>query len=108
GQVNFPFLYHAARRRIHGDNRFRSPLPEPARIALVDSGLRAGPNMREFTAAETSFLRAWAPAVLVAPLRLALSLADRKRRGLFNLPSLNTAIVVLTSVDDPLDERHRD
>ena len=80
-----------------------------ARIALVDSGLRAGPNMREFTAGEMSFIRAWVPAVLVAPLRLALSLADQKRLGLFNLPSLNTAIVVLTSVDDdPLDDHHRD
>lgn len=81
----------------------------PARTALVDSGLRAGPNMREFTSAEISFLSAWAPAVLVLPLGLALSLADQKRRGLFSLPSLNTAIVVLTSVDDsPLGDHHRD
>jgi len=108
-QVNLPFLLHGSRRRVHVDNRFRSPLPVPARIALVDSGLRAGPNMREFTAAEMSFLSAWAPAVLVAPLRLALSLADEKRRGSFSVPSLHTAIVVLTSVDEaPLDDCHRD
>lgn len=81
----------------------------PVRTALVDSGLRAGPNMREFSAAEMSFLRAWAPAAVVTPLNLALSLADQKRRGLFTLPSLNTAIVVLTSVDDsPLGDHHRD
>ena len=90
-------------------NRFHSPLPVPARTALVDAGLRAGPDMREFTTAEMSFLHAWAPAVVVAPLNLALSLADRKRRGLFSLPSLNTAIVVLTSVgDSPLGDHHRD
>ncbi len=90
------------------DNRFLSPLPMPARTALVDCGLRAGPNMREFRAAEMSFLRAWAPAVVVMPLGLALSLADQKRRGLFNLPSLNTAIVILTSADDsPLGDHHR-
>lgn len=65
--------------------------------------------MREFSAAEMSFLRAWAPAVVVTPLGLALSLADQKRRGQFNLPSLNTAIVVLTSVNDsPLGDHHRD
>jgi hypothetical protein len=47
--------------------------------------------------------------VVVAPLSLALSLTDQKRRGLFNLPSLNTAIVVLTAVDGaPLNDRHRD
>jgi hypothetical protein len=56
-----------------------------------------------------SFVRAWAPAMLALPLDLALSLADRKRRGLFALPSLNTAIVVLTSVDhSPLGDHHRD
>jgi hypothetical protein len=81
----------------------------PARTALVDSGLRGGPNMREFTSAEMSFVRAWAPAMLVLPLGLALSLADQKRRGLFGLPSLNTAIVVLTSTgDSPLGDHHRD
>ena len=65
--------------------------------------------MREFTAAEMSFLRAWAPAVLVVPLTLALSLADQKRRGMLSLPSLDTAIVVLTSLDDlPFGDHHRD
>lgn len=65
--------------------------------------------MREFSPAEMSFLREWAPAVLVAPLALTLSLADQKRRGLFNLPSLNTAIVVLTSLgDSPCGDHHRD
>jgi hypothetical protein len=55
------------------------------------------------------WLRVWKPEALVAPLGLALSLASRKQLGLFDLPSLNTAIVVLTSLDEsPLAPRHRD
>jgi hypothetical protein len=81
----------------------------PARTALIDTGLRGGPNMREFTSAEMSFVRAWAPAMLVLPLDLALSLGHEKRHGRFGLPCLKAAIVVLTSVDDsPLADHHRD
>jgi hypothetical protein len=51
----------------------------------------------------------WAPEALVLPLGMALTLANRKQHGLFDLPSLNKAIVVLTSLDDtPLAPRHRD
>jgi len=51
----------------------------------------------------------WAPEALVLPLGMALTLANRKQYGLFDLPSLNKAIVVLTSFDDtPLATRHRD
>ena len=64
--------------------------------------------MSEFSPEELPWLRAWSPAVLVLPLRLALSLADQKRCGAFHLPSLNTAIVVLTSADDSLADYHRD
>jgi hypothetical protein len=65
--------------------------------------------MCEGTVEDLPWLRVWAPEVLVLPLDLALSLADRKQRGLFDLPSLNTAIVVLTSIDDsPLADHHRD
>jgi len=36
-------------------------------------------------------------------------LADQKHRGLFDLPSLSKAMVVLTSIDDsPLADHHRD
>jgi hypothetical protein len=46
---------------------------------------------------------------LVLPLGLALSFADQKGRGLLHLPSLNTAISVLTSLcDAPLEDHHRD
>jgi hypothetical protein len=51
----------------------------------------------------------WAPEALVLPLGMAITLANRKQHGLFDLPSLNKAIVVLTSFDDtPLAPRHRD
>ena len=88
---------------------FRSPLPEPARIALLETGLQAGPGMCQGTVDDLPWLRRWAPTALALPLGLALSLADRKERGLFDLPSLNTAMIVLTSIDDsPLGDRHRD
>ncbi len=65
--------------------------------------------MREFTAGEISSLRFWNPEALVAPLHLALALAERKQRGLFDLPSLDTALVVLTSIEDsPFGDRERD
>jgi hypothetical protein len=76
---------------------------------LLEAGFRAGPNMCEATIEDLPWLRVWAPEVLVLPLDLALSLADRKQRGLFDLPSLKTAIVVLTSIrDSPLADHHRD
>lgn len=88
---------------------FRFPLPTPARIALLETGFRAGPDMCDFAAEDIHWMRGWAPEALVLPLGLALSLADQKQRGLFDLPSLNTAMIVLTSVDDsPLADHHRD
>jgi hypothetical protein len=65
--------------------------------------------MCEGTVEDLPWLRVWAPEVLVLPFDLALSLANEKQRGLFDLPSLNTAIVVLTSIaDSPLADHHRD
>lgn len=61
------------------------------------------------TMEDLPWLRIWAPSAIALPLSLALSLADQKERGLFALPSLNTAMIVLTSIDDsPLADRHRD
>jgi hypothetical protein len=88
---------------------FPLPTPTPARTALLEAGFRPGPNMCECTVDDLPWLRVWSPEVLVLPFGLALSLANRKQLGLFELPSLNTAIVVLTSLDDtPLAGRHRD
>ena len=65
--------------------------------------------MCEFSVEDLPWLSQWAPEALVLPLGLALSLADRKVRGLFDLPSLSTALVVLTSLEDsPLVDHHRD
>src|SRR5580658_2399320 len=80
-----------------------------ARFALLEAGLLAGTNMCEGNLDDLPWLRVWAPAALVLPLDLALSLADRKERGLFELPSLKTAIVVLTTLGETLlVYHHRD
>jgi hypothetical protein len=65
--------------------------------------------MCAFLVTDLPGLRQWAPEALVLPLDVALFLADRKQRGLFDLPSLNTAILVLTRLaDSPLPRHHRD
>ena len=85
------------------------PLAITVRIALLDTRLRTDSNIRLFESQHLGGLQEYAPEAIVAPLDLALSLADQKTRGLFDLPSLNVAIVVITSVDDsPLAEHHRD
>ena len=107
--MNLPSLWRGLRPRVPANQQFCSPLPAPARIALLEAGFQPGPNMCEGTVEGLASLRFWAPEVLVLPLDLALALADRKLRGLFDLPSLDTAIVVLTSVDDSLlADHHRD
>jgi len=106
--MGFSWIFRKRWLRVSLGEEFYSPLPVPARTALLDTGFCAGPNMSEFSPEEIPWLRAWEPAMLVTPLRTALDLADQKRRGIFNLPSLNTAMVVLTSADDSLADHHRD
>jgi hypothetical protein len=102
-------LWRGLRPHALVEDRFCFPLPEPARIALLEAGFPAGLNMCEFAVEDLPWLRIWAPEALVLPLGLALSLADQKQRGLFDIPSLNTALIVLTSRDDsPLADHHRD
>jgi hypothetical protein len=85
------------------------PIQKRARIALLDAHFRESAEVRHFAMDEIPWMRSWSPEALVLPLDLALSLSDQKRRGLFDLPSLDTAIVVLTSFDDsPLADHHRD
>jgi hypothetical protein len=89
--------------------QFIFPLSGPVRVALLEEGFRADANVRTFSPYDMVRLRSYAPEALVAPLDLALSLADRKRRGILDLPSVRTAIVVLTSSEDsPLTDDHRD
>lgn len=104
----FPSFLRGLRQCVPADpaQLFCFPLPAPARIALLEPGFRAGPNMFECAVDDLS---GCAPEALVLPLGMALTLANRKQHGLFDLPSLNKAIVVLTSLDDtPLAPRHRD
>jgi hypothetical protein len=89
--------------------QFTFPLSGPVRVALLEEGFRTDANVRVCAPGDMVWLRSYAPEALVAPLDLALSLADRKRRGILDLPSVRTAIVVLTySEDSPLADDYRD
>lgn len=85
------------------------PLNFGGRIALLEGGFHPSRNVREFAAVDLGALVRYEPEALVCPLDVALSLADLKLRGLFALPSLSMALVVLTRLDDsPLADHHRD
>jgi hypothetical protein len=76
---------------------------------LLDTKFEAAPNQPRFTGDEIRGVQAWEPQVLVLPLSLALTLADQKQRGCFDILSLDTAIVALTSTEDsPIADHHRD
>lgn len=108
-QVTFPFWLRGPARRGAVAEPFWFPLPVPARTALVEAGFRAGPNMRAFAAEEMEMVEKWGPEAIVLPLHLALSLAEQKRCERLVLPSVDTAIVVLTSVHAPsLSDHDRD
>src|ERR1700689_1927051 len=88
---------------------FCFPLSGPVRIALLEAGFQADRNIREFAPDDVVRMHSYAPDAFVAPLGVALSLADQKARGLFDLPSLRTAVVVLPSLDDsPFADHPRD
>lgn len=96
------------RVRVEAES-FRFPLPGPVRIALLEGKFQPDPNMRECSVHDLAWLRSYSPDALVAPLDVALFLADRRKRGFIDLPNLKTALVVLTSFDDaPLSGHARD
>jgi hypothetical protein len=103
-------LLRGLRRRAHAkEPELYFPIRKAARVALLEANFRKTSQMRTFTLQDMPWLRVWQPDGLVLPLGLALTLADQKQRGLFDLPSLVTAIVVLTSPDEtPLADHHRD
>lgn len=105
---SLPSTRPPAQRESVQTRSFRSPLPSPVRIALLDGGFRLEREMREFRARDLNWLCSYAPEALVAPIDLALTLADQKSKGLFDLPSLTTAIVVLTSFKQWLSWHDRD
>ncbi len=101
-------LQPAGRMRTQ-PQQFIFPLAGPVRVALLEEGFRTDANVRTCSPDDMVRLSSYAPEALVAPLDLALSLADRKRRGILDLPSVRTAIVVLTSCEDsPLIDDYRD
>ena len=101
-------LQPAGRMRTQ-PQQFTFPLSGPVRVALLEEGFRTDANVRTCSPYDMVRLRSYAPEALVAPLDLALSLADRKRRGILDLPSVRTAIVVLTYAEDsPLADDYRD
>lgn len=88
---------------------FRFPLPGSPRAGVMEPGFQLDGNLREFTRDNLAGLKMFAAEAVILPLDLALILADQKQRALFDLPSLKTAIVVLTSLArPPLREEHRE
>ncbi len=79
---------------------------------MLDATFHVGANMKVFEAPDFPGLCDYAPDALALPVSTALSLADRKLRGLVDLPSLKLAMVVFSSLDapddPPLNSRHRD
>jgi phenylacetate-coenzyme A ligase PaaK-like adenylate-forming protein len=102
-----PVLDRPARLPRRQLQKFRFPLAMPARVAMFEGGFSADGAIRQFAAREASQLHDYVPEALVLPLPVALTLADHKQRKLLNLPTLTTAVVVLTSLNDILAEHHR-
>src|SRR6202034_1451046 len=80
-----------------GKETLRFPLPVPSRLAVVGAEFHLAAHMRAFECTDIRGLAGYAPDAMALPLDMALSLADRSLRGLFELPSLRLAIVVFSS-----------
>jgi len=117
--VIFSISWWKRRRRLSAESSparegkvvepLRFPLRSPGRIALLDSAFQTKDGVQKFASSDIVWLRQYAPEAIVCPLAVALWLADQKMRGLLELPSLNTAIIVITSFEDsPLEDHHRD
>lgn len=100
-----PFRPQSVRREI-----LRFPLPEPSRLAVIGADFHLASHMRAFSPADIPGLMRYAPDAMALPIDAALSLADRKLRGLVALPSLKLAIVVFSSASPhgALETHHRD
>jgi len=95
--------------RMAGLQPLGFPLRSAARIAVLKPGFEIPAGAREFSAADTAGIRSYTPDAVVAPLNTALLLADQRLLGKFGLPSLRTAIAVVTRINDaPLASHHRD
>lgn len=97
------------RRGVARPQPLRFPLRSPRRIAVLRPGFTMPPNAREFPASQLAAISAYEPDALVVPLNSALLLAEQKLNGRFDLPSLQTALGVVTRIDDsPLAAHHRE
>jgi hypothetical protein len=85
-----PFLLRTRRPSLQ---TFVFPLAIAVKTAAIQAEFRESPLLRNFSLADADGLYDWAPEALVLPLGTALTIADRKLRDLFELPSLSTAIV---------------
>jgi hypothetical protein len=107
--VRFPVTFWKRRSCASVGEPLRFPIPFAGRIALLDRTLPSEVAVRRFDPADLRSLADFAPEALVAPLDIALSLADRRVRGLSDLSDLTVAVVVLTTIEDsPLEDHHRD
>jgi hypothetical protein len=118
--LTIAYLRYQRRQRAAADNIpgfsggefLRFPLRVPARLAILAAKFQANAQTRVFDSSDLGGLLEYAPEALAMPLNPALSLADRKLRGLIDLPSLKSAIVVLSSANasdgGPLAGHHRD
>jgi hypothetical protein len=93
-------------RVIVKSQRLQLPLPFKGNIAVLEPGFRIERGMREF-GADLQRVEDFRPEVIVAPLHIALILADQKLWGLLQLPSLGAALVVLTRLS-PMEQHDRD
>jgi hypothetical protein len=84
------------------------PLKSPTRIAVLCGDFSLPAGARELSATDTVELAAYKPDALVAPLDTMVRLAYQKSSGQLRLPSLSIAIAVLTRLDSPLLDAHRD
>lgn len=99
-------------RRQSDEETLRFPLAVHGRVALVDAGFRAEPGMHACTSGDQRGLAKFGPESMVLPVQTAVAFAQQKLNGSLELPSLKSAIVVLTSLDAGeaglLTGRHRD
>lgn len=95
-------------RRRERDERLIFPLAVSARIAILDARFRLSGGMRIFGSSDLQSLIDYEPEALVAPSETVLMLAARKLDGSFHLPSLQFAILALSSLNGPLTTGQRD
>jgi hypothetical protein len=98
------------RLRRAAKETLRFPLPVPEHLAVIDAEFHLAPHMKAFESSNIRGLVSYAPDAMAVALDTALSLAESKLRGLFDLPSLKLTIVVFSSMElhGVFEADHRD